>query len=284
MIRYGALLFASFVVLTLFAALAFGGEAASADGVPSSELSVVMTIYFWGIPFGSVDLTSTIHGEQYSAVSNLRTTGIINLFWKQMIQAKSKGHIEGDRLRPAFYDALAILNDDSKEEVSLTYDGIDAPSIYVNPPFRDSVKILVPDAEQIDALDPVSAITFLMVDYRSGMEDPCDIVAPVFDGRRRYNIEFKKESDSDIDDSLYHGPALQCTVQYRQIAGPVQHVIPNNSDLPIAHAWFAKFPGKISGRNYYVPLRLSARTPYGTVTAEVTSLTVDGIMPKSSKN
>jgi hypothetical protein len=268
------------------AAHAAGGEADIADTASSSELSVVMTLYIGGITLGKIDLTSTLRSGQYYAVSNLETTGIINAFWKQMIQATSSGRIDGNSFRPAFYDAYAILDDNSKEEVSLTYDADAPPRLYVNPPFKDSVQIVVPDAEQKHALDPVSAIAFLTADFGSRVENPCDTIAPIFDGRRRYDIKLKKEADTNLnmDNDLYNGPTTQCSVEYRQISGPVQQVIKQKSALPVVHAWIARFPSRILGVNYYVPLRLWAQTPYGTVAGVVTSLTVDGTKPKAHRN
>jgi hypothetical protein len=87
-----------------------------------------------------------------------------------------------------------------------------------------------------------------------------------------------------MDNGLYKGPAMECTAAYRQMSGAGQHIIERTSGLPVAHAWVASFPSAVAGRSYVVPLRIWAKTPYGTVSLVATSLTVDGAKPKSPGN
>ena len=102
---------------------------------------------------------------------------------------------------------------------------------------------------------------------------------PIFDGKRRYEVVFKKEKDVQVnmDNGLYKGPAVQCTARYNQMAGYSQHVLEENASFPAVHAWLVKFPSSVTGRDYFVPLRAWADTEYGTVAAVATALKVDGV-------
>jgi hypothetical protein len=130
-----------------------------------------------------------------------------------------------------------------------------------------------------NTLDPLSAITFIF----SGVTGaPCASTAPIFDGRRRYDIEMTRVRDVDIkmDNGLYAGKGVQCDLRYRQIAGFRPRVLKNNESFPIVHAWFVTSPSAVAGRSYQVPVRIWADTKYGVLAILATSLKVDGETPK----
>ena len=55
----------------------------------------------------------------------------------------------------------------------------------------------------------------------TNQQKPCGAVAPVFDGRRRYDValSYVKKTDVQMDNGLYQGPVLVCQIHYDQIAG-----------------------------------------------------------------
>ncbi len=230
-------------------ALAAGGEGADEDTGPSSRLNIVMSLYAGGLGLGKVDLDATIRGNQYHAVSNLETSGIANAFWQARIQATSTGAINGNRFQPSLYDSHTIKKD-SKQQVSLTYDPNGAIRIFADPAYSLSNHPITPE-EQKETYDPVSAILYVASGLGSDAKNPCTVTAPVFDGRRRYNIEIKKEKDMaiDMDNGLYKGPGVLCQATYNQIAGFSQKVIEGKASFPKIHAWMATFPSS-SGHDY----------------------------------
>jgi hypothetical protein len=260
-------------------ALAAGGDSADEDIGPSSRLNIAMTLYAGGIGLGKVDLDATIRGNQYHAVSNLETSGIVNAFWQARIQATSTGEILGNHFQPSLYDSFTTKKD-SKQQVSLTYQPDGNIRIFANPSYSLADHPITQE-EQKGTYDPVSAILYVASGVGSDAKNPCGVVAPVFDGRRRYNIEVTKEKDTtiDMDNGLYKGPAVQCTARYNQIAGFSQKVLDQNAAFPTIHAWVATFPSS-TGRDYVVPLRVWANTPYGVVAAVTSTLKIDGIDKK----
>ena len=80
-------------------------------------------------------------------------------------------------------------------------------------------------------------------------DNPCGVVAPVFDGRRRYNIELTKVKDTTVkmDNGLYKGKALLCEMKYHQLAGFKPKIIKDNESFPKINAWVATFPSAIAG-------------------------------------
>ena len=265
------------------AALAAGGESADAPALPASQLSLAMTLYAGGIALGKVDMDATIRGDQYHVVSNLETSGVVNAFWQAQIQATSTGKIGEKLFQPALYDSFDTNHSGKKQEVSLTYEN-DAPiRLYANPKFPTNGYEVKPE-QQKSTLDPLSAVVYIASGVGASATNPCGVVAPVFDGRRRYNIEISKVKDTDIkmDNDLYKGRALLCQITYHQLAGFKPKILKDNQGFPKINAWIAIFPSAIAAHSYVVPLRVWADTQYGVVAAVATGLKIDGAAPKSA--
>ena len=271
-------LLALLVPTTAFAA---GGQSQDDAGGPGSKLTLAMKLYAGGIELGKVDMDATLRGDEYHVVSNLETSGVVNAFWQAQIQATSNGKVETHGLKPALYDSFDTNHSGKRQEVSLTYEGDAAPRMYANPKFPTSGYEVKPE-QQKATVDPLSAVVLITTGAAAASDNPCGVTAPVFDGRRRYNIEITKVKETTIkmDNGLYKGKGLQCEIRYKQLAGFKPKIIKENESFPKINAWIATFPSAIPGRNYVIPLRVWADTPYGVVAAVATSLKIDGAAPK----
>lgn len=262
-------------------AMAAGGAGAETPLVTGSQLLMAMTLYAGGVTLGKVDLNATIRGDQYHAVSNLQTGGVVNAFWQSQIQATSTGTVAPKSFKPSLYDSFYTGRSDKKQEVSLTYDGSGPVRLYADPPYSTTGYEVTPE-QQKATFDPLSAITYLVSGVGAESDNPCAVVLPVFDGRRRYNVEITKIKDMNVamDNGLYKGHALLCQIKYKQLAGYKPRVIKEGASFPTINAWVATFPSAITGRDYVVPLRVWAETPYGVIAAVATTLKIDGTTPK----
>jgi hypothetical protein len=268
----------------LFLAAPRGAAAAGGEAVQrptGSTLSVALTLYMQGLTLGTVELTSTIDGDSYRSVSRLKTEGIVTLVWKQTIQATASGKIRQEGFEPDVYDAFVVKSDGSNEQTSLTWPQNGPPRLFVDPPYMDSVKIEIPLKHQMESLDPVSAMTFLL----AGARESCGRQVSVYDGRRTYVIALARQAASMLrmDNGLYAGPVQQCRVTYRQVSGAGQRVLEGKSHLPSAQAAIATLTARSTGRTYHVPLRLWADTPYGRVAAVATAVMLDGVPLAAAK-
>jgi hypothetical protein len=275
-------------ILALVAALPFATAAQAAGGAGAetpvqsgSQLQMAMTLYAGGVTLGKVDLNATIRGDQYHAVSNLQTGGVVNAFWQSEIQATSNGTVTPKMFHPSLYDSFYTGRSDKKQEVSLTYDGNGPVRLYADPPYSTTGYELTPE-QQKATFDPLSAITYLVSGVGAAADNPCGVVLPVFDGRRRYNVEITKIKDTTVsmDNGLYKGHALLCQMKYKQLAGFKPKVIKEGASFPTINAWIATFPSAVTGRDYVVPLRVWADTSYGVIAAVATTLKIDGTPPK----
>ena len=260
---------------------AAGGAGAEAPVLIGSQLQVAMTLYAGGVTLGKVDLNATIRGDQYHAVSNLQTGGVVNAFWQSQIQATSTGTVAPKTFRPSLYDSFYTGRSDKKQEVSLTYDGNGPVRLYADPPYSTTGYEVTPE-QQKATFDPLSAITYLVSGVGVESDNPCAVVLPVFDGRRRYNVEITKIKDTNVsmDNGLYKGHALLCQIKYKQLAGFKPHVIKEGANFPVINAWIVTLPSSVTGRDYVIPLRVWAETSYGVIAAVATAIKIDGTSPK----
>jgi hypothetical protein len=269
--------------LSVRPALAAGGAGADEPAAPASQLQMAMTIYAGGVTLGTVDMDATIRDGTYHVVSNLQTSGIVNAFWKSQIQATSSGKVDSKTLQPSLYDSFDTNHASKKQEVSLNYESGGAPHLYADPPYSTTGYDVPPEMQKA-TFDPLSAVMFLTSGVAVSADNPCGVTAPVFDGRRRYNIELSKLKDTNItmDNGLYKGHAVLCAIKYRQIAGFRPNLIKQNEKFPPIQAWVATFPSAIAGRSYVIPLRVWAQTPFGLVAVVATSVKIDGTTPKAT--
>ena len=262
-------------------AWAAGGSGGEDPGLPSSRLEIAMTLYAGGITMGHMDLDATLRGSEYHAVSTMQTSGVVNAFWQSEIQATASGKLGAKNFAPTLYDSFDTGHSGRKQQVSLTYDGAGPPRLTADPVYSTTGFEVKPDDTK-NTMDPLSAVTFIFSGVGTSANNPCGVTAPVFDGRRRYDIEMSRIRDVDIkmDNGLYTGKGLECEVRYHQIAGYRPRVLKANESFPLIHAWMAVFPSQVTGRAYTVPVRVWADTKYGVLAMIASSLKVDGESPK----
>src|SRR3954464_3382186 len=261
-------------------AFAAGGAGGDGPTQPGSRLEVAMTLYAGGITMGHMDLDATLRGGEYHSVSTLQTSGVINAFWQSEIQATSSGKLGAKNFIPGLYDSFYTGRAGKKQEVSLTYEDGAPPRLYADPVYS-TTGFEVKSDDTKNTLDPLSAITQIFSGLTAQAGNPCAVIAPVFDGRRRYDIEMTRVRDVDVhlDSGLYQGKGVQCDARYRQIAGFRPRVLKENEQFPVIHAWFVTLPSTQAGRDYSVRVRIWADTKYGVLAILANSVRVDGQVP-----
>lgn len=255
------------------AAWAAGGEAVDETGTPTATLELTYTLYIGGISLGKVDLNARVQGDGYKAVSKLETSGVVNTVWRSKIEASSSGMLNGGQVGPAAYDSFSLNGaNPQRREVSLSYGG-PVPEVKSNrniDPLDDNLKK--------STLDPVSAMVSLVTGFESMRQKPCTQVAPVFDGRRRYDVtmSFVRNTDVKMDNGLYSGPVQQCRLKYNQIAGARQRIFEGKA-LPDINIWMTSFQSTADpDRHFVVPLRVFTETDLGLFVAVASRAVLDG--------
>ncbi len=240
----------------------------------AATLNVAYVLRFWDIPFGHTDYRGVFANGTYRVSSHFETRGIINTFWHSVIDAGASGDVGGHRVAPYIYDSYAVRGDDKKQRVKLTYHHEGPPELLATPPY-DTEKYPVTESEQEAGIDPMSAITLIVTGVQASSDNPCGTIAPVFDGRRRYDIDFAyvKDEKVKLDNGLYDGTAHLCQLKYHQIAGYKPQLLHDESARPPIFALVADIPDTAAPLGHYlVPLKLWTDIKWGTVTAELSAL------------
>jgi len=265
---------------------ALADEAPSAIGSPrqvlasvapdsKATLDLAYDLRFWFIPFGHTTYRGIFAESTYQATSYFKTSGLVSVFWKAEINAGASGNVEKHGVSPYVYDSYAIRSSDKKQRVKLSYDHKGPPKLTAVPTYNTTKYPVTPE-QQEEGVDPMSAVTLIVSGLSADAKNPCGTVAPVFDGRRRYDVEFTFVTDQTVklENGLYNGPAHLCRIRYRQIAGYDQEIISGKKDKwPALYGLVADIPAPGAPEGHYlVPLKLWADTSFGTVTAELSNL------------
>jgi hypothetical protein len=255
-------------------ALMLAAAQAGPDTAPKApaSLDIAYSLAFWGIPFGETSYSGKFSNGEYAASSHFNTSGIVSIFWQATIDASVTGRISAQSISPIEYDSFYRRGSSKKERVKVSFD-TNAVTTLADPPY-DTTKYPVSESQKREAVDPMSAITLVLAGVKADRANPCGTVAPVFDGRRRYNIEFTYIKDERVDlGKLFSGTAHLCQVHYRQIAGFKPKILKEGAAFPPIYGDFAEFPAADAPNGHYVAaLKLWARLNWGTVSAELTTL------------
>lgn len=259
-------------------ARAAGGEAIGQAEDGTSSLDITFSLYVGGISFGTVAVSTIIDGDQYRAFSTIETEGIINRFWQSKIETAANGLIASRAIQPARYDSFTTRRAGQRREVTISFDPDGPVGIHADPAYNDDDDLPVTAAEARRSLDPLSALVFLTTSYETNKERPCGVVAPVYDGRRRYDVAFSfvRNTNVRMDNGIYSGPALECQIEYRHVTGDMQRIV-EEGRMPRMSAWVAPVQSEVDpSRFYMLPLRLWADSDVGLVVAVASKVKLDG--------
>jgi hypothetical protein len=275
--------------LSLLPLTAFANEATTPDDgavkvaqaqTPASTVQLVWQVYLGGFNLGNIGIKSSFSGNTYSAVSRLKTAGVVNSFYEAVIDATSVGAINGQGLLPEKYDSNTV-NEKQSQKVGLTYStaGIQLSS---DPPYNTK-RFPVTDEQKQGTLDPLSGLVYSLSGLSHTAQKPCGETVRVFDGRRRYDIELTFAGNDKVKtDGGYSGPTVKCRVVYKQIAG-FKPNLNKGKPLPVITTWFAAMESNSGGpvKRFMVPVKIMTETPYGVALAHARKVTIDGVQKSS---
>ncbi len=263
--------------------LALAGGPAHAEA--TRHLTVSYDFNAGGLNVGEAKLTATIDGDQYVATSKMKTAGLAEVFFKSRYMVLGTGRL-GDAapdadvralgaVRPSRYDS-EFEGLDTTKLVTLLYDqsGLPGP-VAADPPYgKTQLKYPVSEAEQRASVDPMSAWIHMITGASATADAPCGQTVPIFDGRRRYDLDFELVGEEPLTvkrgKTRYDGPAFRCRMIYRPVEGFKQDDEDDGDALPIPplEVWVVEMAGDdapAGAEPFRVPIKLLAATPIGSV-------------------
>lgn len=160
-----------------------------------------------GIRAATLTLSGTEEAGRYRVEGNLESSGLAAIVRRVRYLAQASGSVADRRYLPARYTELFDTPRRQSEAV-LTYDrGVPRISIYAPPPPPGA--IVLDPAAQGGTVDPMTALYAALRD--TPRDQVCRLTLQIFDGRRR--------SEVALANPTAQGETLQCTGEYRRIAG-----------------------------------------------------------------
>ena len=243
---------------------------------PTSTVQLVWQVYLGGFNLGNIGIKSSFAGNSYSAVSRLKTAGVVNSFYEAIIDATTVGAVGGNGLVPQKYDSNTN-NEKTNQKVGLTYSSAGI-QLFSDPPYNTE-RFPVTEEQKRGTLDPLSGLVFALSGISQSAAKPCGETVRVFDGRRRYDIELNYVGQDKVKtDGGYSGPTVKCTVIYKQLAGFKPNLNKGKS-IPVITTWLAPMESSAGGpvKKFMVPVKIMTDTPYGVALAHARKVTVDGV-------
>ena len=229
------------------------------------QVSLQYDIHLGGFDVGSVELVAELTAHSYRMRSVTRTDGLIDLVVGFLSQAESHGAIESRRVSPARHRADNVWMGEDRFVRNLYRAG--RVSTDISPSPADDDRPPVPASATAGTLDPLSAS--LRASFLAGAETPCAESVPVFDGRRRYNLNFAHIAGSSPVRAGHVRPSQHCQVTLERIVGfsrkpwltPVKGV-------EVANIWFKPLIADLP----LIPVRLTADTGVGEAIVQLVAL------------
>ncbi|MBT3792892.1 MAG: DUF3108 domain-containing protein [Rhodospirillales bacterium] len=178
-------------------------------------------IYLGGLNIFGFDADFAFDRDRYRIKGGGKTKGVVRMFWRWGVDATARGIINGHGVEAQRYDVITARRKGDKHlQVAFKGDGAyGITRLPVDTPHRAQKRDL-PDFLPRLAVDPLSAA--MVVSHRLGQGQTCGSQVPVFDGDRRYNLDFQDLGDEHLKRPGYLafiGSARRCRFVMKQVSG-----------------------------------------------------------------
>ena len=248
---------------TIFAAFLFlwASIATARADDESHRFSLSYDVQLTGIPVMSLDVQALLAPDRYALRTYLFTYGVLDWLFRFRNESATDGVIAGERVRPARYTTMGIWRG-SARSADLTYRDGGALDVDIRPEIKDDDRDPVPEALRLNTIDPLSAI--VLTNLTSRRDSPCPGIAPVFDGRRRYNVKLELVGPEVLEagsGGIAVGSAIKCLLSVEPIAG-YQKSRPQQKRPP-SELWFQR----MLDDTVWVPVLIQGDSFFGGFTA-----------------
>jgi len=250
-------------------------KSAPAQIIP--QLPPVMTtydVYIGGLHFLTADILFQEESGFYKTHLHAHTAGYLYKLLKWDKDISSAGKIRSGRFVPVSYSDLDVWHDKPKT-TKLDFDTKGDIKAAFDPPNTDQNRDIVTDAQKRGALDPVTALLQMLAHV--ALNDNCDVKVPVFDGKRRFDLDGQDKGEDNVDEAdygVYSGPARLCSVDFSMIAGEWKDREKNRfwekegggTGRDAFHIWLASLSSGLPE----LPVRLESTSAFGDVIVHLT--------------
>ena len=185
---------------------------------PPETLRYVAT---WaGLPAGEVHLQLAEGTSAFRAQIDISTVGIPRWLTRFRARGISEGAVPADGLAaPTRYDAAYDLRSRKGKRISMRFVGTGSDSVVQRGPEDSSEKYLLPTPLLTDVVDPLAALARMREALRTGLAGRGHFSIPVFDGKRRFDVQEHAVTREirEVGDRML--PVLHLALMLHPIAG-----------------------------------------------------------------
>jgi len=243
------------------------GLAGVAPGRAGAEpLDVRYEAFAAGFPVARFDFRLKEASGSYVVDGEIRTEGLLRLFYRVKLHAASEGALAAAAVAPRSHEQVMDAAGKARE-AHLEYPGDGRVLAQLVPP--DDPGRPKPTPQQIlDTIDPLSAI--LAIGRHAAHAGSCGGRFAVFDGRRRYDVVLSDEGSERIEAApavAFDGMARRCRVAAVKIAG-FSNDLDYSPQTTMARAWLAS--PRVGAPA--LPLRVDFDSSWGLVEVRMTAV------------
>ncbi len=208
--------------LVLAAVLAPAMARGAGLGSPTGSYSVEYTGYSHGFTVLKLAGSITLLPDRYTAHVSFHTAGMAAWMVRSDNDSRVNGSFQGAQAAPVLFEGSGNLRG-SKRVTRIAYqDG--NPIIQALTPPVEHERSAVPPAQTLHTIDTLSAVAMLI--HAVAQTGACEGSTTTFDGRRLSTQTVHttgQEMLPEIGRSIFHGQALRCDFDGRQLGGFVNN-------------------------------------------------------------
>ncbi len=188
-------------------------------------MALTYEVYAGGLHVFSFDVDLSLQPEGYRIAAAGSTRGITGVLYRWDIKLTA----EGEHFQPARYMTVNAGRQPPAKTMQLDFAKGGAFTVTRDPPEPLDEAALeeegpLPTHLPGNIADPLSA--GLVASQALAKTGSCEQSIPVFDGKRRYNLQIHDAGSGDVPKSrisVYHGPATLCGLAMERISGFKKH-------------------------------------------------------------
>ncbi len=225
---------------------------ASAD----ESLNVTYDVVVSGLQAAQIKFEMDLTPTGYNSKASVETQGIVSFFSDSQTYVGASGEIVNGKAVPASFSTRTEKSGKQKDfKVRWAESGQPEPH---EPPVKNpETQAEIIKALTAGVIDPLTAV------LRVRGEAPCEGKQRVYSGRDVFDLTFKLEREvtfGDKSDGVYRGPAFQCQMMYRPIAGRDANKARKNKSEPWAvTVWFAPVDSQSLGGQMLLPVAAAGK-------------------------
>jgi hypothetical protein len=187
----------------------------------AAEPETLRYVATWaGLPAGEVHLQLAEGTDAFRSQIDISTEGLPRWLTRFRARGISEGAVPVSGLAtPVRYDAAYDLRSRKGKRISMRFVGNGSGTVAERGPEDSSQKYLLPPALLTDVVDPLAALMRMREALRTGLAGHGKFAIPVFDGKRRFDVEERaltRETDRIGDKAM---PVLHLSLLLHPIAG-----------------------------------------------------------------